>query len=377
MMTMTIRSSHGTDATEADFSPERLTLAREKRKLTKQQLADLCEVSRRTVTAWERGDISNPPIALLSEKLNFPEGYFSAGDPAIIDSESVSFRALSNSTARQVHSAMAAASMAVEFVEWIEAYYRLPAVNLPDTEQVEQNPVIAAESVRRSWKLSPGPISNMFSALEKRGVRVFSLPGGDRAIDAFSFWRDGSPYVFLNPDRTPERQRFDLAHELGHLVLHKGKQLARSRVVEQEANDFASAFLMPADALYLQVVGELRYADVFRLKAHWRVSAMAVVERLRRLQLITEWIHRKWIIDLAQEGYRSDEPVGIDPERSKLLTEILERAREDGWTILTIARHLQISPVDLNSLLFSLGRVAVEGSGQTAPRIAGHLRRVK
>lgn len=266
---MTTRSSRGTEASEPEFSPERLTLAREKRRLTKQQLAELCDVSRRTVTAWERGDISNPPVSLLADKLGFPEDYFFAGDPVVVDQEAVSFRALSTSTARQVHAAMAAASIAIEFTEWIEQQYRLPpAATFPSAEVEDNvNPVIAAELVRKSWALTAGPVSNMFSTLEKRGgVRIFSLPGGDRAIDAFSFWRDDSPYIFLNPDRTAERQRFDLAHELGHLVLHKGgKQLARSRTVEQEANDFASAFLIPADLLYPQIVGELRYADIFTL----------------------------------------------------------------------------------------------------------------
>lgn len=374
---MTIPSSHGIEDLE-DFCPERLSLAREKRGFTKQQFADLCGVSRRTVTAWERGDIESPPVDLVAAKLAFPVEYFRAGDPVVVNPESVSFRALSSTTARQIHSAMASASLAIEFADWIEQRYRLPEVLFPaDGEAEALNPVIAAEGVRRAWGMKPGPVQDMFSALERRGVRIFSLPTGDREIDAFSFWREGKPYIFLNPDRTAERQRFDLAHELGHLVLHRGKQLGRSRVVEQEAHDFASAFLIPADLLYPQIVGSLRYSDIFKLKSHWRVSAMAMVERLRRLDLITEWIHRRWIVQLSQEGYRSGEPIGISTELSRLLRELLDKAHEDGWTVPRIAKSIRIAQADLNELIFGLGRAVIDGQGETAPRTSGHLRRVQ
>lgn len=377
-MTMTTHSSQETNLEGADFSPERLTIAREKRGLTKQELANLCDVSRRTVTSWERGDIDNPPVDLIAEKLRFPAAYFRYGDPATVNQESVSFRALSSTTARQVHAAMAAASIAVELSEWIERCYRLPQVEFPDIDDsASLNPVIAAEGVRSLWQLHPGPIANMFSTLEKRGVRIFSLPDGDRTIDAFSFWREGKPFIFLNPDRTAERQRFDLAHELGHLVLHRDRQLGRSRGIEQEAHDFASAFLMPADALYPQVVGTLRYEDIFKLKHHWRVSAMAMVERLWRLDLITEWIRRRWIIELTQHGYRSAEPDGISRETSRLLREVLDRAREDGWMIQRIAKSVRVDQNDLNSLVFGLGNAVIVGNGESAPRASGHLRRIQ
>ncbi|MHA6780054.1 helix-turn-helix domain-containing protein [Pseudonocardia saturnea] len=374
---MTIPLLPGTDDSQADFSSERLTLAREKRKLTKQQLADRCNVSRRTVTAWERGEIESPPVALLAEKLDFPAEYFQAGDPALVDPEAVSFRALSSTTARQVHSAMATASLSIELSDWIEQHYRLPSVDFPPDEDGDVRPVMSAEAMRRYWRIRPGPIQNMFKTLERRGVRIFSLPCGDREIDAFSFWREGKPYIFLNPDRSAERQRFDLAHELGHIVLHRGRQLSRSRAIEQQANDFASTFLVPADSLYQQVVGTLRYADIFKLKEHWRVSALAMVERLRRLDIITEWIHRRWIIELTQEGYRSNEPVGIDLESSQLLKEILEKAHEDGWTIARIAAALRINQGDLNDVIFGMGRAVIAGAGEAGPRRSGHLRRVQ
>ncbi|MFC9682770.1 ImmA/IrrE family metallo-endopeptidase [Streptomyces sp. NPDC056948] len=124
--------------------------------------------------------------------------------------------------------------------------------------------------------------------------------------------------------------RFDLAHELGHLVLHQGSKRNRSRATEQEAHDFASSFLIPADGLFAQVVGRLRLDDVFKLKTYWKVSAVAMVERLYQLELICEWNRRQWLIDLSQRGYRTSEPDGIHPETSRLFTEVFRLAREDG-----------------------------------------------
>lgn len=376
-MTMTTPSSPETEGRPAYFAPERLTLAREKRKLTKQQLADACGVSRRTITAWERGEIESPPVSLLSEKLSFPAEYFQAGDPPLVNPEAVSFRALSSTTARQIHSAMATASLAVELADWIERHYRLPSADFPTDDALDVSPVLSAEAMRRYWRIKPGPILDMFKTLERRGVRIFSLPSGDRQIDAFSFWREGKPYIFINPERSAERQRFDLAHELGHLVLHKDRQLSRSRLIEQQANDFASTFLIPADLLYQQLVGSLRYSDIFKLKAYWRVSALAMVERLRRLDVVTEWIHRRWIIELTQQGYRSGEPVGIEVETSHLLREVLERAHEDDWTMARIAGSLRVKQADLNDVIFGLGKAVIAGAGLAGPRRSGHLRRVQ
>lgn len=63
-------------------------------------------------------------------------------------------------------------------------------------------------------------------------------------VDAFSMWRQSTPFVFLNTKKSAEHSRFDAAHELGHLVLHRHGS-PQGREAEREANAFASAFLMP------------------------------------------------------------------------------------------------------------------------------------
>src|SRR6266496_763807 len=117
---------------ERSFNPARLTLARERNGLTKQGLATLCDVSRRTVTAWESGEVDAPPLELIAEKLHFPLDFFLADDPSCIAKEGVSFRALSSMTARQVDRVLAASALAFELSAWMDQRYNTPPPDLPD-----------------------------------------------------------------------------------------------------------------------------------------------------------------------------------------------------------------------------------------------------
>ncbi|MGC4907487.1 helix-turn-helix domain-containing protein [Streptomyces cyaneofuscatus] len=360
------------------FNPARLTSARERRGLSKQALAELCGVSRRTVTAWEAGSVDAPPVEQVARVLELPASFFLSDDPPQVKEEWVSFRALSSMTARQVRRVLAVSSMAIELSGWIDKHYGTPIADLPDVaEPSDIPPAIVAEQLRSTWGLHQKPIRSMLALLERRGVRVFSLPAADREIDAFSFNYEGRPFVFLNTSKTAERTRFDLAHELGHLVLHDAAKMNLSRQVEQEAHDFAASFLIPADGLYAQVVGKLRFDDVFKLKTYWKVSALAMVERLYRLDFISEWNRRQWLIELSERGYRTAEPEGMQPESSKFLTDLFKLAREDEWTSRTIADHLKESEQDLDALVFGLAMSAVPGGGQRTPSVTGHLRVVK
>lgn len=375
---MTEILSLGSDATPS-FNPSRLTLARERQGLTKQRLAELCKVSRRAVSLWEAGEVDSPPVELISEVLGFPVGFFYADDAPEIREEWVSFRALSSLSARQVSRVIASSQLAVEFADWVDSRYKTPVLEVPVIpENPPMSPVAMAENTRSDWNLSDKPIPDLLGMLEKRGVRVFSLPAGDREVDAFSFYREDRAYIFLNTGKSAERLRFDLAHELGHLVLHRGARKNRSRELEHEANEFAASFLISADRLNAQIVGLLRFDDVFKLKNYWRVSAMAMVERLWSLKHISDWTRRQWIIELTKRGFRATEPDGIRPEQSKFFTQLFKLMREDGHGIKKIAEKMHVSPQYLDDCVFGLAISSIDGEGgESQPRRYGHLRRVK
>jgi Zn-dependent peptidase ImmA (M78 family) len=343
------------------FNPQRLRIARERRGLTKEEFAQLCGVTRRAVTDWEAGRVLSPPIDRVSQILKFPEAFFHAGDLEEVPAEGVSFRALTSVSQRQIRRILIQASMIRLFSQWIDDRYTTPSTDIPSIEdlaasqlQEEPLPVDAADSLRTIWGLGVKPVSNMLTLLESQGVRVFALVGADHSVDAFSFWHDKRAFIFLNIDKTAERLRFDLAHELGHLCMHHGIQTNRSRRFELDANTFASAFLIPGNGLSPQIVGRINLNDVFTLKKYWKVSATAMVQRLRHLEYISEWQHRTWMIDLSERGFRTSEPDGIDQEQSSLLRQVLTLAREDGWSIKRIADNLGFPFLDLSSALTGL-----------------------
>ena len=225
------------------FNPKRLSLARQRRGLTKKRLAELIGLSARAITGYEVGQNkpSESTLLKISGSLRFPIDFFALDDPALLSIEDISFRALSRMTAGQRDSAVAAGSLAVELAAWIDERFHLPKPAIPDFRQSGgAGPAMAA---RASWGLGEKPIRNMVHLLEAHGVRVFSLVEDCDEVDAFSVWTNGVPFVFLNTRKTAERSRWDAAHELGHLILHRHTHY--SRQLEIEANEFATNFLMP------------------------------------------------------------------------------------------------------------------------------------
>ncbi|MET8281880.1 XRE family transcriptional regulator [Micromonospora sp. NPDC005174] len=377
-MRVTATSFDAGDERDYSFSPSRLKLARELRGLTKQQLADTCGVTRRTVSSWEAGDTGRPPLRQLADVLQLPIDFFMADDVSAVSKESVSFRALSTMSARQVHRVLASATLACQLSSWMDQHYDTPDARLPElNETYLEDPRTAAARVRATWNLGHTPIKNMASLLERQGVRLFSLPSTDREVDAFSFWREKRPFVFLNTSKSAERLRFDLAHELGHLILHRGIFTKRDRKYELEAHDFAANFLVPEDGLRAQLKGHPTFNDIFILKRYWKVSAIAMTQRLYELRIISEWTRRSWMVDLSQRGFRSTEPGGGPAEGSTLLRELFKMAREDGWGSRKIAQELKVHEQEVDSLVFGLAVSAIDGGGQSAPAVTGHLRVVK
>ena len=112
---------------------------------------------------------------------------------------------------------------------------------MTSTEEIEK----LALSVRDEWNLGLGPIENMVALVEWHGVIPVEVEGHSNDLDAFSTWADGRPLIFLSIDKaSASRRRYDVAHELGHLLMH-GECLAGDKVIEREADAFAGAFLLP------------------------------------------------------------------------------------------------------------------------------------
>jgi Zn-dependent peptidase ImmA (M78 family)/DNA-binding XRE family transcriptional regulator len=361
------------------LNPGRLTLARQRRGLTKKALAEAVGLTVRSVSGFENGDMapSEQTVGELAKALRFPTAFLLAPDLDAPSPESASFRALSSMTAAQRDSALGAGAIAIALSEWIEARFNVPSSDLPDLRGVA--PEAAAESVRSSWDLGQLPIRNMVHLLESHGVRVFSLAEKCRQVDAFSLlWKGTTPYVFLNTLKSAEHSRFDAAHELGHLVLHRHGEPA-GRQAELEADAFASAFLMPKGSV-LSSAPQLPSLDaVVKLKRNWNVSVAALVRRLFSVGMLSEWHYRSLCIQLSQKGYRTQEPNPIGPERSQVLEKVLTELRKESVGLPNIARDLHVFASDLDEIVFGLATVSISGAAQGAAdrmKARAHLRLV-
>ena len=181
-------------------------------------------------------------------------------------------------------------------------------------------------------------------------------------------WKGDKPFIFLNSAKTAERSRHDAAHELGHLVLHRhGGPVGRK--AEEEANAFASAFLMPRSSILAHVPRFPNLATLVKLKTNWQVSVAALTYRLHALGILSDWEYRMLYIQISRNGYRTREPNPVPRETSQILPKIFAALREDGCTRSGVARALAIPQSELEALMFGLTMASIEGGRKsTAPR---------
>lgn len=307
------------------FNSSRLKLARLRLGLSLTKLADVSDVSLRSLTEYETGkrEPSEENLGKLAEALGVPLAFFARESIDSVPVEAASFRKLSKATVGRRNAVLASAALTLEFYAEIDSRFELPTPAIPTYDKL--SPSHAAELVRNLWNLGDRPVSNMVHLLESKGVRIAALNHEFDDIDAFCFSRDGIPYVFVNTSKTAERQRFDLAHELGHLVLHSDFEMdpSNSKLRESQAQEFASAFLMPATSVLSQAMAGATIERILAARSYWKVSAMALTHRLHELDLLSDWQYRTTCITLSELGYRSTEPNGQVPELSQILRKVL------------------------------------------------------
>lgn len=361
------------------FNPARLTLARHRNRLTKKALAEALGLDQKTIIRYEtEGQIpSKDSLVAIARVLGFPQEFFFGGDLDEMPVEAASFRSLKSMSAKDRDAALAAGSIAFLMDDWVAARFDLPGPDLLDLKE-DIDAESAADTLRQRWALGNRPISNMIHLLEAKGVRVFSLAENTKTVDAFSMWRRSTPYVFLNTFKTSERSRFDAAHELGHLVLHKhgGPHDKGSNIenddpfqepgpdAEHQANRFASAFLMPRADLLAKLPRANSLNQLIQAKRIWGVSVAALNYRLHKLGAVSDWQYRTFNIQISQ-NYKQSEPNGLVRETSAVWEKVVSILRSEGTTKQSIAKALALPVAELESLLFGLFKMqSIDGGGQ-------------
>jgi Zn-dependent peptidase ImmA (M78 family) len=336
------------------FNVKRLELARKRRRYTAKSLAERARVAPVTLSRVVNGSQipDEETISRLIEALAYPRDFFFRDEIDPIDVSTASFRSLKAMTARERDAALAAGELAYEMADWTRQQFNLPAADLLDLSHAN-DPSAAARTLRQYWSIGERPIGNMVKLLETKGVRVFSLAENTKNVDAFSCWRNSEPYIFLNTFKSTERSRFDAAHELGHLVLHKHGGARQGRPAEHEAHLFAASFLMPEDDVIATVPFVTDLNKIVKAKARWGVSVAALAYRLHKLGLLTDWQYRTFCIQINRK-YGASEPVGLPPERSSVWQLVLTELWKEGITKSHVASKLSIPTDEMENLLFGL-----------------------
>lgn len=330
------------------FQPDRLAEARDSRGLSQVALGDLIGRDGSTVSRWERGGQLPEPEALqaLAEALRLPVAYFlrPCADHGL---RPMFFRALLSSTTQADRKRARvrlrwAQDIAVALQQWLE----LPTVDIPrieasDHRQIRDEDIEAiAGECRRRWGLGVGPISDMMLVAENAGVTVVREEVGTASMDGVSNWSDldNRPGILIASDKaTAVRSRMDLAHELGHLVLHRNisertlHSGADFKEIERQAFHFAGALLLPADSFTAEI--NLPSLNTFLvLKERWKVSIGAMVMRSAQLGIMSEdYTTRLWK-HYSARGWRKSEPLDdvLKAELPRLLSRSIRLLIDEG-----------------------------------------------
>jgi Zn-dependent peptidase ImmA (M78 family)/DNA-binding XRE family transcriptional regulator len=350
--------------------------------MSKKGLADCIGVTPNTILRYETGEIepSDDSLEKIATCLQFPKTFFDGEEVDEPRRDNASFRGMASKSARIMDAALASGAIAFLLDDWIAKSYNRPDPNLLGLQDVD--PYTAAMLLRQHWRLGDKPIANMIHLLETKGIRVFSLAENTKDVDAFSLWRDDMPYIFLNRFKSSERSRYDAAHELAHLCIHKHGGANAEYVadgLEKEANAFAGAFLMPENdvrAICKRPIYGVN--DLAEYKKRWRVSVAALNYRLRELGIISEGKATSNYVEMSRRGWLKAEPHAIPREQSSALQDIINDLLSHGITKTKIAAELAVPPKEIEALLFGLANMTtIDGTAMPTPRRNISLRLVK
>lgn len=330
--------------TQTTINPQMILLAREARGLTQTDLAERLNSYKASISRLEHGDgpVNENTLMALAEATHYPPQFFmQKGEILPVN---LSYRKRKQVPAKILTPIEAQMNIIRNHVQLIFNGLEKLEIELPLIEVTEKNsPAQIANLVRKSWKVPAGPIENMSRLLEAKGILISNFDFGTDRVDSRSMLTDDNqPIIFLNRNLLGDRQRFSLAFELGHLIMHTFCTVPHDRDINHEANLFAAEFLMPAkdilpdykDGITLSLLGEL--------KRKWKVSMISLLYRADDLGLLTPNQKRYLVQQFNDQKIRRREPPQLDlpkenPQRIRqLLTELMQRAKLTIFQLCTL-----------------------------------------
>lgn len=301
---------------------DRVRQVRELNGWTQDEMSERVGLSQPIIAKIE-GDRIGPPahfIERLSVASGFPPAFFSREPEFDFPAGSLLFRAHAAMTVKETAEMYRYAQVTFGIMRTMlgKKKFKPFPMNLP--VGVSDDPREAAAVTRSELGLSPDkPIPNLTHALEKAGVMILALPRPFEHRDAFSLWAGfdrGRPVIVLAGGKVGDRLRMNMAHELGHLVMHK-PIVNPVREMEKQAFQFAAEFLMPEKQMRLEITMPVNLDTFGPLKQRWGVAMQALIVRAKELGIINQRKYAHLFQQLSARGWRMREPRMYDVPTEK------------------------------------------------------------
>ena len=286
--------------------PSRITEAREARAMSMEDLANSIGVTRQSISKYEKGIIGPSPDTLLtiSYVLAFPIEFFykievestARSSPLFFRSNSNIAKKVKTACRHQVKWADEVKKQLEQYVDFIER--DIPTIDVDYEDLSDEDIEELALAVRRKWGLADDPIKDLIGLLENNGIIVAKFATSDfcafKGIDAFSSWKDGTPYILYHSiQKSAVRTRFSILHELGHLIMHSSileEDSTKKSIVDfadMQADRFAAAFLLPATS-FPKDIRSTSLASLEAVKQKWGAAMSTLIRRCDTLELLSD-----------------------------------------------------------------------------------------
>lgn len=302
---------------------EQLRLARLAHGYSLEAVGEMIGATRQYLHLLETGarTPSDEIVLALGDVLGVTPSFLAEPIASTVRPEQCHFRGHITRPAAVTSQVLARGTLLDRFVAGVEGHIGLPEVSFPDipantVDEIEA----AAEQARNYWGLGlAGPIVSMMRVVENAGAVVSYFGDLSERVDAFSMDRRRPILVRSSLKESLCRQRFDFAHEVGHLIMHRGVQTG-DRATEGQAHRFAGAFLFPR-AAFLREFPRGRSIDwlaLYRLKLRWKISVRAMIRRAYDLNLLSPAQYRTANIHMVKTGqakaekYDDDESMPVE-----------------------------------------------------------------
>jgi Zn-dependent peptidase ImmA (M78 family) len=246
----------------------------------------------------------------------------------------------------------------------IKACAAEPLKSIPeyDIDAYDGSPEAIARMIRGYWLMPRGPVRNLPGLVEAAGgIIVLCSFGTGGVLDGVSFRSEGMPpLIFVDKYIAGDRFNFTIAHELGHLIMHSVP--LQDDVMEKQADQFASSFLMPAEDIR-PYLAKCTIPQLAKVKPYWRVAIAALIKRADDLNMISSYQSRELWIQYSRAGYRHGEPVAIERDEPQALDHLIQfHMKELGYSVADMCELLLLEEQEFEAMYLKQPRLRVVSS---------------